>query len=159
MPSSRGARAVVDTRPERSLSFAPPNATDLPDGTTSNESTPPNANSGSRERGRGTSERPPAKRRPRIVVKPGGAPAVPTILAASGGALAAMTEYPVQLSKVQPPPLRDDTLARDRLLDWLGTRIHRRVILLLAEAGYGKTTLLADFSRRTRVRTLWYRLG
>jgi len=32
------------------------------------------------------------------------------------------------------------------------------VVLLVAEAGYGKTTLLADFSRRTRVRMLWYRL-
>ena len=31
-------------------------------------------------------------------------------------------------------------------------------VLLVAEAGYGKTTLLADFSRRTRVRVLWFRL-
>jgi LuxR family maltose regulon positive regulatory protein len=54
--------------------------------------------------------------------------------------------------------LRDETLARDRLLDWLGAKIHDRVILVLADAGYGKTTLLADFSRRTRLRTLWYRL-
>jgi DNA-binding SARP family transcriptional activator len=29
---------------------------------------------------------------------------------------------------------------------------------VLADAGYGKTTLLADFSRRSRMRTLWYRL-
>jgi len=66
--------------------------------------------------------------------------------------------YPIQLAKVQPPPLRDETLARDRLLDWLHTKIHDRVVLVIAEAGYGKTTLLADFSRRTRIRTLWYRL-
>jgi ATP/maltotriose-dependent transcriptional regulator MalT len=50
------------------------------------------------------------------------------------------------------------TLARPRLLDWLRAKIHGRVVLLLADAGYGKTTLLADFSRRTRTRTLWYRL-
>ncbi|MEW5991885.1 MAG: BTAD domain-containing putative transcriptional regulator [Chloroflexota bacterium] len=31
-------------------------------------------------------------------------------------------------------------------------------MLITAEAGYGKTTLLADFSRRSRVRTLWFRL-
>src|SRR5258706_11507683 len=68
------------------------------------------------------------------------------------------SDYPVQLSKVQAPPLRDDTLARDRLLDWLSVKIHSRVVLLVAEAGYGKTTLLADFSRRTRVRVLWFRL-
>ena len=43
---------------------------------------------------------------------------------------------------------------------WTGShaKIHRRVILILADAGYGKTTLLADFARRTRLRTLWYRL-
>ena len=70
----------------------------------------------------------------------------------------ALTQYPIQPSKVQRPPLRDDTLARGRLLEWLSTKIHDRVVLVLADAGYGKTTLLADFSQRTRLRTLWYRL-
>jgi ATP/maltotriose-dependent transcriptional regulator MalT len=69
-----------------------------------------------------------------------------------------LNRYPIQPSKVQRPPLRDDTLARDRLLDWLSVKIHDRVVLVLADAGYGKTTLLADFSQRTRLRTLWYRL-
>ena len=69
-----------------------------------------------------------------------------------------MNRYPIQLAKVQRPALRDETLARDRLLDWLAAKIHDRVILILADAGYGKTTLLADFARRTRLRTLWYRL-
>jgi DNA-binding SARP family transcriptional activator/tetratricopeptide (TPR) repeat protein len=66
--------------------------------------------------------------------------------------------YPIQLAKVQRPALRDETLARPRLLDWLRTKVHGRVVLILADAGYGKTTLLGDFSRRTRMRTLWYRL-
>ncbi|HJP87456.1 MAG TPA: AAA family ATPase, partial [Candidatus Limnocylindrales bacterium] len=69
-----------------------------------------------------------------------------------------MSEYPIQISKVQAPPLREETLARERLLDWLSVKIHRRAVLLTAEAGYGKTTLLADFSRRTRLRVLWFRL-
>jgi LuxR family maltose regulon positive regulatory protein len=69
-----------------------------------------------------------------------------------------MSEYPVQISKVQAPPLREETLERVRLLGWLNVKIHRRVVLVTAEAGYGKTTLLADFSRRSRVRTLWFRL-
>jgi LuxR family maltose regulon positive regulatory protein len=69
-----------------------------------------------------------------------------------------MSDYPIQISKVQAPPLREETLARDRLLEWLSVKVHRRAVLLIAEAGYGKTTLLADFSRRTRVRVLWFRL-
>src|SRR5580765_8591192 len=77
----------------------------------------------------------------------------------SHGALGdGMNGYPIQPAKVQRPTLRDETLARDRLLDWLAAKIHQRVVLLLADAGYGKTTLLADFSRRSRTRTLWYRL-
>jgi DNA-binding SARP family transcriptional activator/tetratricopeptide (TPR) repeat protein len=66
--------------------------------------------------------------------------------------------FPIQLAKVQRPALRDETLERPRLLDWLHAKVHGRVVLVLADAGYGKTTLLADFSRRSRTRTLWYRL-
>ena len=56
--------------------------------------------------------------------------------------------YPIQPGKVQAPALRDEILARTRLLDWLETKIHCRVLFVIADAGYGKTTLLADFSRR-----------
>jgi len=66
--------------------------------------------------------------------------------------------FPIQLAKVQRPALRDETLERPRLLEWLHAKVHGRVVLVLADAGYGKTTLLADFSRRSRTRTLWYRL-
>ena len=66
--------------------------------------------------------------------------------------------YPILPGKIQAPALRDETLARTRLLDWLDVKIHSRVVFVIADAGYGKTTLLADFSRRTRVRTIWYRI-
>src|SRR4029079_4584047 len=89
-----------------------------------------------------------------VAVGPG-RPADPLVHGAAGDR---MNGYPIQPAKVQRPPLRDETLARDRLLDWLAAKIHQRVILVLADAGYGKTTLLADFSQRTRLRTLWYRL-
>ena len=62
-----------------------------------------------------------------------------------------MNGFPIQPGKVQAPPLRDQTLARDRLLDWLAAKIHQRVVLVIADAGYGKTTLLADFSRADAV--------
>ena len=87
-----------------------------------------------------------------------GRPAIVAPTHGSGGLLGLVSDYPVSLDKVQAPPLRDETLARDRLLEWLQVKINRRVILVLAEAGYGKTTLLADFTRRSRVRIAWYRL-
>ncbi len=66
--------------------------------------------------------------------------------------------FPIQPAKIAQPPLRDETLQRDRLLDWLAGKVHHRAVFVIAEAGFGKTTLLADFSRRTRLRTMWYRL-
>ena len=67
-------------------------------------------------------------------------------------------EFPLQPTKVQRPPLRRETLRRERLLDWLKVKIHHRIVLVTAEAGYGKTTLLADFARHHRRPTMWYRL-
>jgi ATP/maltotriose-dependent transcriptional regulator MalT/DNA-binding SARP family transcriptional activator len=66
--------------------------------------------------------------------------------------------FPIQLAKVQRPPLRSETLRRDRLLEWLSVKVHHRIVYVTADAGYGKTTLLADFARRSRLPTLWYRL-
>jgi LuxR family maltose regulon positive regulatory protein len=66
--------------------------------------------------------------------------------------------FPIQPSKVQRPPLRDDVLSRPRLNDQLDAKSSHRVVLLVAEAGYGKTTLLADWTRRTSRRVAWYRL-
>ena len=54
--------------------------------------------------------------------------------------------YPVQPAKVQCPPLRDETLARNRLLDWLTAKIHHRVLFVVAEAarcGIGSTAMTA----------------
>lgn len=65
---------------------------------------------------------------------------------------------PVIQSKIQPPPLPSSTLSRPRLLERLMDAASSRVTLVVAEAGYGKTTLLADFSARASVRVLWYRL-
>lgn len=129
---SRHPRAVdpVDTPLEASVSFAPPDNRPRP-------------------APRHTVERLP------IAVGPGRPPAV--VPPRSGPLRDEVVGYPIQLAKVHPPVLRDETLERPRLLDWLRLKVHGRVVLVLADAGYGKSTLLADFSRRTRLRTLWYR--
>src|SRR5688500_18703 len=65
---------------------------------------------------------------------------------------------PVIRSKIQPPALRADTLTRERLIRRLDEALASRVVLVIADAGYGKTTLLADYAARSGFRTLWYRL-
>src|SRR3989337_2583964 len=148
MPSRHAAAVhvrAVDTRHAPSLSFAPldrPIERDQP--AAQHPDLPaPDRVSDARSR----------RRRPRFMVE-GGRPAIVAASLASAGGHLGMSEYPVQISKVQAPPLREETLARDRLLEWLSVKIHRRAVMLIAEAGYGKTTLLADFSRRTRLRGL-----
>ena len=66
--------------------------------------------------------------------------------------------FPMRPGKTQRPLLPEDTLRRDRLFDCLAAGIHRRVTYVVAEAGFGKTTLVADFLRNSQIRTFWYRL-
>jgi DNA-binding SARP family transcriptional activator len=61
-------------------------------------------------------------------------------------------------SKVRSPAIRAATLERPRLLAWLEQNGDARLRLLTSEAGYGKSTLLADHVRRSARRTVWYRL-
>ncbi len=87
-----------------------------------------------------------------VGVGPGREPGPPSTVERSGD------QYPVSRAKVMPPPLREATLSRDRLLDWLERHAHRRCITIAAETGFGKTTLMTDFSRRAAIPCLWYRL-
>ena len=61
-------------------------------------------------------------------------------------------------SKISPPGEDRRVLTRPRLVGWLDQQRHTRVSLLTAEAGYGKSTLLADFARRSDQTCVWYRL-
>jgi LuxR family maltose regulon positive regulatory protein len=60
----------------------------------------------------------------------------------------AMQQHSLLLqTKLEVPPLRARTLARERLLAVLPPAIGTRLLLLSAPAGYGKTTLLAVWCR------------
>jgi DNA-binding SARP family transcriptional activator len=65
---------------------------------------------------------------------------------------------PISRAKVTPTPVRPETLHRGRLLDWLAGHAERRLSLVVADAGYGKTTLLADYAQRAETRCLWLKL-
>jgi len=88
---------------------------------------------------------------PEAIALPGATPAV-----ASRGVDAFSAA--IVRAKVRTPGVRPNTLERPRLLGWLDDHSHRRVRILIAEAGYGKSTLIADHAKRTGRRAAWYRL-
>ena len=63
----------------------------------------------------------------------------------------------IVLNKVKTPVLPPAVVHRARLLGWLDEKTRQRVVVVTAEAGFGKTTLLADFSRHTKAVCVWYR--
>ena len=61
-------------------------------------------------------------------------------------------------TKIIPPRISDNTLYRDRLLKLLKSNLDKRIILVCADAGYGKTTLLAQFVKKLDTPYIWYQL-
>lgn len=61
-------------------------------------------------------------------------------------------------TKFLAPRPRLDLLPRPRLVDWLESNADKRLTLLSAPAGYGKTTLLADFINASSLPFAWYTL-
>ncbi|MBI2886188.1 MAG: tetratricopeptide repeat protein [Chloroflexi bacterium] len=62
------------------------------------------------------------------------------------------------LSKVLPPRGSGETVRRQRLLDLLHRNFHRKLLVVTAPAGYGKTTLAASFAEDSEVPTCWLSL-
>lgn len=65
-------------------------------------------------------------------------------------------ERPALLTKIRLPQRRPDVVRRPRLLDFLHEHGDRRLLIVCAAAGYGKTTLLVDFAHEVDVPVCWY---
>lgn len=61
-------------------------------------------------------------------------------------------------SKLQVPPVRAGLVTRSRLYGLLNQGLSRKIILISAPAGFGKTTLLADWLRSTSLPAAWISL-
>jgi LuxR family maltose regulon positive regulatory protein len=61
---------------------------------------------------------------------------------------------PLLATKLHIPPLRQDFVPRRRLLDRLESGLQRKLILISAPAGYGKTTLLSEWHASSQGRAL-----
>lgn len=68
------------------------------------------------------------------------------------------TAHRLRQSNFAIPALPDGFLRRERLLEFLRQNAQRKLILISAGAGYGKSSLLADYARETRLPVVWCRL-
>src|SRR5439155_769336 len=66
--------------------------------------------------------------------------------------------YPLIHNKVTSPRYVTPTLRRARLIDWLSANAECRAVVLAADAGYGKTTLLWQWEREVDFPCYWYKL-
>lgn len=63
------------------------------------------------------------------------------------------------ITKILVPRRRPDILSRPRLTDFLHRHLDRKLVLICAPAGYGKTTLLVEFAHQTELPVCWYSLS
>lgn len=64
----------------------------------------------------------------------------------------------VLTTKLQPPSLKPNTLRRERLLKLLKNNLERKLVLITGDAGYGKTTLLAQVMKEEDLPCVFYDL-
>ncbi len=67
-------------------------------------------------------------------------------------------DSPRAITKILVPSRRSNLLRRTRLIDFIHDHIDRKLLLVSASAGYGKTSLLVDFAHDTTLPVCWYSL-
>jgi LuxR family transcriptional regulator, maltose regulon positive regulatory protein len=65
-------------------------------------------------------------------------------------------EKQVTRTKVVPPRQRADLYSRPRLLTLFDELTDYRLVMMIAPAGYGKTTMLVDFAHTSPMKICWY---
>jgi len=69
-----------------------------------------------------------------------------------------LSNIPISRNKVVIPPRRRELITRPRLIDALYDQMEKRVLIVVAPAGYGKTSLLVDLARQTEMAVCWLSL-
>ncbi len=65
---------------------------------------------------------------------------------------------PLIVTKIRPPRRRRGLVRRQRLVDLLSQHVDRKLILVSAPAGYGKTCLMLDYLQESAFPVCWFRV-
>ena len=65
-------------------------------------------------------------------------------------------ELPVGRIKVRVPFRRRELITRTRLIDTLYEQLDKRLLLIVAPAGYGKTTLVSEWISQSPFQIGWF---
>ena len=66
--------------------------------------------------------------------------------------------FPLLTTKLYMPPIRPELVQRSRLIEQLNEGLHRKLILISAPAGFGKTTLVSAWIKDCGTATAWISL-
>ncbi len=61
-----------------------------------------------------------------------------------------MQPYPILQTKLHIPPIRPELVSRPRLIERLKAGLNRKLTLISAPAGFGKTTLVSEWIAGSR---------
>ncbi len=70
--------------------------------------------------------------------------------------MTAPSAHNVVKTRIVPPQRRVGLLHRERLVDFIHDHVNRKLLLISASPGYGKTSLLIDFLQDTELPACWY---
>lgn len=70
-----------------------------------------------------------------------------------------MLDRPIVRTRILAPRRRNDLLSRQRLLDLMFDLLDKKLVLVVAPAGYGKTSLLVDFAEKIEFPVCWYSIS